>query len=158
MLILEILFKSFQIFNKQNKYYDINVRDGIFHFLIYRNDIRSLWSVSKIVLIEITYSKPNIPSFPLDPHEPKKKTHPLVQPRPSTISYNAYPAQSMPLNQRLVPRGIYCRNISGKLAALPRYIRWQSRPLPSSSSSRLPLPSKMAYTRRWIASRRGNPR
>lgn len=28
-------------------------------------------------------------------------------------------------------RGIYCRNISGKLAALPRYIRRQSRPLPS---------------------------
>lgn len=28
-------------------------------------------------------------------------------------------------------RGIYCRNISGKLAALPRYIRRQSHPLPS---------------------------
>lgn len=92
MLISEILFKSSPTFNKQNKYYDINVRDGIFHFLnsnyfypttinlllharIYRNDIRSLWGVSKIVLIGITYSKPNIPSFPLDPHEPKKKKH-----------------------------------------------------------------------------------
>lgn len=85
--------------NKINIY---DIRDGIFHFLnsnyfypttinlllhawIHRNDIRSLWSVSKIVLIEITYSKPNIPSFPLDPHEPKKKN---TSSRPTSTIYN----------------------------------------------------------------------
>lgn len=89
--------------------------------------------IQKYLIQRYTRNPPNLPSSPL--HLQTK-----ISSRPSTISYNAYPAQSMPLNQRLVPvrSGIYCRNISGKLAALPRYIRWQSRP-----------PSLPPTPRRW---------
>lgn len=90
MLISEILFKSFRTFNKQNKYLRYKRKRwniSLFKFKLFlSNDNQSpppqiyrnfsfKRSISKIVLIEITYSKPNIPSFPLDPHEPKKKKH-----------------------------------------------------------------------------------
>lgn len=79
-----------------------------------------------------TYSRPNIPSFPA-----RSRNQNILS---STI-YNPVQRLSGAIDaSESATRGIYCRNISGKLAALPRYIRWQSRPLPP--------PSKMAYTRR----------
>lgn len=99
MLISEILFKSFRTFNKQNKYlrYKRRWNISLFKFKLFlSNDNQSpppqiyrnfsfKRSISKIVLIEITYSKPNIPSFPLDPHEPKKKN---TSSRPTSTIYN----------------------------------------------------------------------
>lgn len=67
-----------------------------------------------------TYSRPNIPSFPA-----RSRNQNILS---STI-YNPVQRLSGAIDaSESATRGIYCRNISGKLAALPRYIRWQSRP------------------------------